>query len=355
MKKLFLVCEGLHNRAGIERMTVDLANLLCSDYEVTIVVIDPFTRQESPFAIDPKVNVISLDSSFATSPLNFNIGIIRRLRHVFKQERPVAVITVATPLVRLTAPACAGLGIRNIGWEHFNIFAGSKMGVFFKMLASWMADATVVLTEADARDYRKLRSPEVLNIPNFTNIGVNDPSHCDSQRLVAVGRHAAQKGFDMLIKAWAKTDAPGWTLRIVGSGADKEQNEALARELITDPDRIEFVDAHPEIAGEFQEASCFVLSSRFEGLVLVLIEAKMMGLPCISFDCPNSPREVIRDGVDGWLVENGDPDALAEALTLHLADRESLRKAGAEARIDAQKRYSPEAVKECWIKLIENR
>lgn len=355
MKKVMLICEGLSNRAGIERMTVDLANLLASDYDVTIVVIDPFERGECPFTIDGRVATISLESRFATSPLNFNRGIIRRLRALFKAEKPVAVITVATPLVRLTAPACRGLGIRNIAWEHFNIFAGSKMGTLFKMVAPWMVDCTVALTETDARDYRRLHAPRVVAIPNFTNIGENAPSECGNRRIIAVGRHAPQKGFDMLIKAWAKVDAPGWTLRIVGSGADKSSNEALARELITEPGRIEFAEAHPGIAREFQEASCFVLSSRFEGLVLVLIEAKMMGLPSVSFDCPNCPREVLRDGVDGLLVPPEDIDALAQALTRVLADPDRLREMGREARLDAQKRYSPEAVKTSWINLIENR
>lgn len=352
MNKIFLVCEGLKNRAGIERMTVDLANLLSDQYEVEIIVIDPFSYEQCPFEIDPKVKVKSLNTSFRKSLHSLNRPIIKDLRKIFQAHHPKAVITVATPLVRLTAPACFGLGIRNIAWEHFNIYAGSKKGTLFKIIAPWFVNNTVVLTEEDERDYRINYAPRILTIPNFTNIGKNEPSKREKKVLLAVGRHAPQKGFDMLIKAWAKTDAPGWKLRIVGSGDDKIKNERLAKDLGV-WDRIEFEEAHPDIVKEFQNASCFVLSSRFEGLVLVLIEAKMMGLPCISFNCPNSPKEVIQDGKDGWLVPKEDVDALAKEMTLRLSDINSLRRAGEEGRKDAMKRYSPLAVKEMWCNLIE--
>lgn len=351
MKKIILVCESLKNRAGIERMTVDLANLLSDEYEVMIVVIDPFSYDYCPFKINPKVKVVSLSISFKKSLRNLNIPIIKALRKIFKSEHPKAVITVATPLVRLTAPACFGLGIKNIAWEHFNIYAGSKLGTLFKIIAPWFVNNTVVLTEEDERDYRVNYAPRVLTIPNFTNIGQNEPSKCENRVLLAVGRHAPQKGFDMLIKAWTKTDASGWKLRIVGSGDDKQKNEQLAQDLGVS-DRIEFVEAHPEIAKEFQNASCFVLSSRFEGLVLVLIEAKMMGLPCISFDCPNSPREVIRDGIDGWLVPKEDVGALAKEMTYRLSDIEALKRAGAEGKKDAVNRYSPQAIKKEWLTIL---
>ncbi|MBD5274659.1 MAG: glycosyltransferase family 4 protein [Bacteroides sp.] len=353
MNKVILVCEGLKNRAGIERMTVELANLLSEEYSVLIVVIDPYSSESCPFRIEPKVEVTSLNKSFKKSLKNLNLSVIKALRHIFKEELPKAVITVATPLVRLTAPACLSLGIKNIAWEHFNIFAGSKIGTLFKIVAPWFVDKTVVLTKQDELDYKKFFTPRVITIPNFTNIGINPPSKCDNKILLAVGRHAPQKGFDLLIKAWAQTSAPGWKLRIVGSGADKSKNEQLAVNLNVS-DRIDFIEAHPNIAQEFQNSSCFVLSSRFEGLVLVLIEAKMMGLPCISFDCPNSPREVIRNNIDGILIPPENIEEMANALTRTLKDTAALKKMGEEARKDAMNRYSVNAVKNQWLTLINS-
>ena len=165
MKKVLLFCEALRNRAGIERMTVELANLLSVDNKVYIISIDPFKAEECPYAISPKVKVLSLNSSFNktfTSLKSLNIRNIRLFRKTCKELRPDVVITVATPLVRISAPAIVGLGIKNIGWEHFNIFAGSKAGTLFKSVAPWFVNKTVVLTEADAVDYRKKRHQILL-------------------------------------------------------------------------------------------------------------------------------------------------------------------------------------------------
>lgn len=354
---IILFAEALQNRGGIERMTVELANLLVKKYVVKILLVDPFDLDSCPFAIAHQIKVESLNSSFA-KPFSrlkgLNVRNIKLIRNLLRVDMPDVLITIATPLVRISAPAIIGLGIRHIAWEHFNLYAGSKIGTLYKMLAPWWVDATVVLTKADAIDYRAVYAPRIYEIPNFTSIGKHEPSKCERKVLLAVGRHAPQKGFDLLIKAWARTKADGWKLRIVGSGDDKPENMKLAKDLgVTD--RIEFVEATPYIAREFQSASCFVLSSRFEGLVLVLIEAKMMELPCISFDCPNSPREVIRDGVDGVLVPAEDVEALSKALAAALQDPGKLKEMGRKAREDALKRYGQEAVIEQWTQLIEQQ
>ncbi len=352
--KLWLFCEGLHNRAGIERMTAELANMLCDDYEVKVVVIDSFDYESCPYTIDKRVKIKSLNASFCKqlfSLAGLNIPLVKSLRNLIKIEKPDVIISVATPMARIVAPAIIGKKIRHIAWEHFNINAGSRVGAVYKALITWFVDTTVVLTEADAESFRCMKSPRIKVIPNFTSIGENEPSKIENKILLAVGRHSEQKGFDLLLKAWAKSKPEGWLLTIVGDGELKDYNIALAKELGIS-DSVVFKPSTPNIAKEFQDASCFVLSSRYEGLVLVLIEAKMMGLPSICFDCPNSPREVIRDGIDGWLVPPKDIDALAMEIELRLKDIDTLRLAGEKARTDALKRYSPEAIKSQWVKIL---
>ncbi len=354
--RVVLFCEALTNRAGIERMTVELANLLSDTCETYIVTIDKFEMSKSPYPILPKVNVISMNSHFGKSIKKFdilNISNIIEFRKLCKEIRPEVVITVATPLARITAPALIGLNIKNIGWEHFNVFAGSKIGAVYKLISTWFVDKTVVLTERDAKDFKRFKSPGVVAIPNFTTIGSDSEPKFGNKILLAVGRHSYQKGFDMLLRAWGKARPSGWTLKIVGSGELKDENMGLAKELGV-MDSVIFMESTPDIKSEFENASCFVLSSRFEGLVLVLIEAKMMGLPSICFDCPNSPGEVIRDGEDGWLVTPESVGDLAAEMLKRLNDDTSeLRRAGAAAKQDAEERYSKDAVKSCWLNLLD--
>lgn len=352
MKKILLFCEALRNRAGIERMTVELANLLCQSYDVLIVTIDSFSHESCPYKIDDRISVESLNSNFLKRLYSLNYKNIKSLRKILKRENPTSLIAVATPMVRIAVPAALGLHIKTIGWEHFNIFAGSRIGSIYKVMSTWMAYHTVVLTEKDAVDFKKMHSKRIVVIPNFTSIGINPPSKCNENVILAVGRHEHQKGFDMLIKAWSKVNAPGWKLRIIGDGSQKDENMQLALNWGVS-ETIEFKDATPKIAEEFQNASCFVLSSRYEGLVLVLIEAKMMGLPCISFDCPNSPAEIIHNKVDGILVPPEDINALAKTITSTLRDMSKLKQMGIMARKDAMVRYSAEAIKSKWDNLLQ--
>lgn len=344
--KVVLFAESLINRAGIERMTVNLAHLLSCHYEVNIILIETYSSVETPYQLNENIRVISLHSKF--SKLNYYN--IKALRAVLKDIRPNVLITVATPLVRISAPAIIGLGIRNIGWEHFNLYSGSKLGSIWKIISTYLVNRTVVLTDADILNFKKCCAHNVVVIPNFSIIDKNVPSSCSSKTILAVGRHSVEKGFDLLIRAWAKTRTNGWKLKIIGDGHLKDSNIALAKELGVN-NSIIFASSTPDIVSEYQSAGCFVLSSRHEGLVMVLIEARMMGLPCVSFDCPNSPREIIRDNIDGFLVPPEDVDALAQTLSSVLS-MENLKHYGMLAKQDATNRYGASIAMDKWSTII---
>ncbi len=349
-KRIVLFAQGLTNRAGIERMTVALANLLADTYKVSIVLIEPFSYANLPYELKSSVYVESLNSSFG----GLNLKNIRNLRRVVKRLGADVMITVATPLVRISAPALMGLGVRNIAWEHFNLYAGSRIGSVWKWVSTFLVEKTVVLCDHDAGNFRKNRARNVTAIYNFSSIGEeNEPSECREKVILAVGRHAHQKGFDMLLKAWAKVDAGDWKLRIVGDGALYEENVSLAEELGIS-EKVIFAGSTSDIVEEYRKASCFVLSSRYEGLVMVLIEARMMGLTCVSFDCPTGPREIIRDGVDGFLVEPEDIEGLAKQMS-EVIRMGNLKEMGQLARTDAIHRYGTQKATSEWMTLIESR
>lgn len=345
--KIILFAQGLWNRAGIERMTVALANALCEYHEVTIAVIEVFDREQCPYELYDKVKVVSFNSYFK----GFNIKNIKSLRKVVKHIRPDVVITVATPLVRISYPALWGMKLRNIAWEHFNLYAGSKIGGYWKLLSTRLVEKTIVLCKDDEDNFKKKGAPRVMMIPNFSDMHKNHPTDFKNKIAIAVGRHAEQKGFDLLLKAWAKANVQDWKLKIVGSGSLMQQNIQLSHELGVS-DSVIFMESTTDIVREYQNASCFILSSRYEGFGLVLIEARQLGLPAISFDCPTGPREIIRDGIDGFLVENGNIDALAEKITEVLAI-DNLSIYGAAAREDAINRFGYENVIKQWLYLIE--
>ena len=349
--KICLFSQSVSNSGGIERMTVELANLLVTNhYEVHLILIEEFSK--SHFPIHPNVSIHSLESTFSFGSYFQNIF---RLRKLIKQIIPNYFITVAIPLVRISAPALLNTKTKNIAWEHFNLYAGSKIGFYWRLLSTQLVWKTIVLTEVDKKNYLKHIHCNIQCIPNFTSIKMKKQAEINTNTIVAVGRLERQKGFDLLLEAWADviSSVKDWNLKIVGSGSLKDELQLQAEHLGI-KHRVEFQSATTDISSVYTEASCLVMSSRFEGFGLVLIEAKTAGLPCVSFDCPYGPAEIIQDQVDGLLIPFKDIQALADSLKQLLPNREKLKEMGKAAHKDAVDRFSKQAVLAQWDSLLKN-
>jgi glycosyltransferase involved in cell wall biosynthesis len=216
-------------------------------------------------------------------------------------------------------------------------------------------DALVVLTGEDERDYREeLRDAptRVERIPNALPALGGGTAALEDKAVVAAGRLTGQKGFDLLIRAYALVakEEPDWELRIYGDGALREELEKLIVELGVEGS-VHLMGATTEIGEELARGSIFALSSRFEGFGMVLVEAMSKGLPVVSFDCPRGPSEIVEDGVDGVLVPNGDIEALARAL-IDLIRDEPRRRAFAAAGLAKSRSYEIGPIGERWDALL---
>lgn len=212
-------------------------------------------------------------------------------------------------------------------------------------------DKFVVLTHEDFSFWQGYTNITVIPNPIYTY--PNHGSSCTSKQVIAVGRYTYQKGFDLLISTWilVKKRHPDWKIRIFGAG-NPDAYRRLVREKELD-DVVFCEGATNDVYARYDESSIFVLSSRYEGLPLVLIEAMSAGLPCVSFTCPCGPRDCIKDGVDGILVEAGNIEKLADGICL-LIENETLRKQmGAAARRNAV-RFEESNIMHCWIELFES-
>lgn len=166
------------------------------------------------------------------------------------------------------------------------------------------------------------------------SLGVGDPGLPDipGRFILGVGRLHQQKGFDRLLKAFARIAAADLRLVILGEGSERDKLQAQAEDLGIGP-LVHFPGAVENPFPWYRQAACFVLSSRYEGFSNVLIEAMACGCPVVSFDCHYGPSEIIEDGVSGLLVPEGDVEGLARAIRRVLEDdrlRQALRKAGKE-------------------------
>ena len=213
------------------------------------------------------------------------------------------------------------------------------------------SDIIVTLTHGDANSWK---TKNTVVIPNIVDLHNTEYSQHKEKTAIFVGRFTYQKGLERMLEAWKNVVSKrnDWMLKLVGEGEQKEYLIQLCKKLgITD--NVIFAPATKDIAKEYIKSSLFLFTSRFEGFSLVLIEAMQCGVPCVSFDCPYGPSDIIDNNVNGYLIENGNVEEFAKA-TLKLIEDDELRKKMGEAAIEKAKQYLPENIMPKWIELFNN-
>jgi glycosyltransferase involved in cell wall biosynthesis len=264
------------------------------------------------------------------------------------------VVVGTRPAINLAIAQVVSPSVVRVGQDHMNLRTyndglKAQIGAAYTKL-----DLVSTLTEGDAEDYREHLGgrTRVVCMPN----GVPDlggrRAALDAKVVVAAGRIGRQKGFDRLLPVWAKVapEHPGWELRIFGGGKGIGKLRRQAEELgIAGSARV--MGFTSKLHKEFSDSSLYVMSSRKEGFPMVLLEAMSVGLPVVSYDCPTGPRDIIREGVDGYVVPDGDGDALAAAMS-RLMDDAGARKAFGAAAAEGAARYDLAAIAARWEDLL---
>lgn len=212
-------------------------------------------------------------------------------------------------------------------------------------------DRFVVLTHEDANNWPELNN--LVVIPNFITTMSSRVSNLSSCRVIAVGRYSWQKGFDLLIDAWkiVYTRHPEWQLDIYGDG-DYAYYQSLANEKMLSS----VVTCHAavsDISEKYAQSSIFVLSSRYEGFGLVLVEAMSAGLSVVSFDCPCGPRDIVSNGENGLLVESGNVNQLADKLCYLMEHKDERVRMGTVA-LQSIHLYDKGIIMQKWVDLFES-
>jgi glycosyltransferase involved in cell wall biosynthesis len=277
-----------------------------------------------------------------------DIALVRRLR------RRCGFLIATRPGLNLVAARLAPPGLVLIGQEQMNLRSHPRavrraMPRYYPRL-----DALAVLTERDRDSYDALLDGGVrtVRIPNTVRDMGPGRADLDAPIALAAGRLTPQKGYDMLIPAWAQVVArhPEWRLCICGDGPERARLEALIAEHGL-AGHVTLEGPAAELGARMEGASLFVLSSRTEGLPLVLLEAMSKGMGVVSFDCPTGPADVIEDRRNGLLIPPRDVDALAAGI-LAMIDDPQLRRRCAQGAVETARDYRMEAVGPRWEELL---
>ena len=368
MKLLYLIA-GTYRAAGMEKVLADKANwLVAHGYEIVIATTDQ--RGQAPaFAMDPAIRQVDLGidyestngASFLKKALAFPIKRWkhqRRLKKLLMQEKPdITVSMFCNDVSFLPKIKDGSKKVLEVHFSRFKRLQYGRKGLWWvadkylsdkDLLYTHPFDRFVVLTEEDKGYWGNL--PNMVVIPN--GVERAKPSPLTAHTVIAVGRYSSQKALDRLITAWSLIEDKGdWKLKLVGDGECRDDLFALVNEYGM-VDTVELTGVQKDMEAVYNNASILALSSRYEGLPMVLLEAQAHGVPAVSFACQCGPRDVIEDGVSGRLVPEGDVEGLAKALDELMHDPAAIRRMGAAAYA-ASPRWEPETIMQQWDRLFK--
>jgi glycosyltransferase involved in cell wall biosynthesis/membrane-associated phospholipid phosphatase len=372
--KVYILLAHAWGMGGTIRTTFNLASYLAECHDVEVISVAG-NRNKPFFSFPDGVTVTLLDDRYEAgrSRVGRLLGRVRSLlihpadrmaggsslwtdvlvlRKLWRVRSGVLLGT--RPALNLLVLAAKRPGLAVVGEEHMHLgFHNARLAAAIRHRYRKL-DALVTLTEGDRAEYAELLggATRIERIPNAVPAIEGPRAPLTEPTIVAAGRLSSQKGFDRLIPAFSliAADCPEWTLRIFGTGpAQPRLERQIARRGLEG--RVLLLGRSRQLGDEMQRASMYVLSSRFEGFPMVILEAMTRGLPVVSFDCPTGPREVVRDGANGILVPDDDRVALAAAMLDLIHDPERRRRLGAAAAEDAR-RYSTAAIGPRWDELL---
>lgn len=368
MKLLYFV-NSLTNSGGIERILVDKVNYLAGlpnvPYDIHVAYYGRksdklFYRLHPSVTLHP-INIMDSTSSFSKKIMVISV-LYRYIKQIVSEVNPDVIINENMRLTSYILPFTFK-NIPRIYVIHFS-YEGLKImdkeaipNPLKRHFLMWLRtsflkkyDKFIVLTEHDKQMWN---APSVEVIPNFTNVHSNDLSRLNSKKAICVGRLEYQKDISMLIHAWKLVvgEEPEWTLDIWGRGNEYESLMDLIEETGLKKS-VYLKGTTQRIETEYNQASLFVLSSRYEGFALVLLEAMNVGLPCVSFDIPGC-NNLISDGDNGIIAKERTTECLANSILkyIRLGKEEKLRMQSNALTTVAK--YSKERVMQMWIQLFE--
>jgi GalNAc-alpha-(1->4)-GalNAc-alpha-(1->3)-diNAcBac-PP-undecaprenol alpha-1,4-N-acetyl-D-galactosaminyltransferase len=337
--RLTLLISSL-GMGGAEKVLSVLANAWAErGHAVTVLTLDD-GRDPPFFPLHPAVAwrplALARPSGDPLRAVRANVGRVRALRAAVRAAPPDVLVAFMDQSNVLAVLAARGLAVPVVICEHTNPATALLNRPWRALRAAVypLASCLVVLTET-ARDYfppRVRRRARVIPNPVTVPPDVGDPGPRRRPRAVALGRLSREKGFDLLLAAFALVAdrVPDWTLTILGEGPERAALEAQ-RDGLGLRDRIDLPGATRYPGGELRRADLFVLPSRLEGFPMALCEGLASGLPAAAFDCPSGPRAILRDGIDGILVPPEDVPALAAAMARLMGDDTERRRMAARA------------------------
>jgi len=367
--KIIYTIAGFYRSAGMERVLANKANWLCRHGWDVLIVTTEQNGRPNAFLLDDRIRMTDLAVGYENT--NGASVFKKMFKHpvkcfyhkwalskLLKKEQADVTVSMFCGDERfLTKIKDGSHKVLEVHFSRFKRLQYGRKGLW--RLADRIrssADARivrsferfVVLTQEDMGYWGNI--PCVRCIPNARTFTMDPPASLDNHVVIAVGRYSEQKNFKDLLAVWSRIDRRDWVLHLVGDGEQRNMLEELAGSLGIS-DSVVFGKCMGDIRNVYEGASILALSSLYEGLPMVLIEAQSAGIPVVAYECKCGPKDVLTDGVDGYIVPEGNTDILADRLSRLMTDTALRKKMGAAAYA-ASERYEEETIMAQWETLF---
>lgn len=360
MKKILIYVDSMNPSGGIERVIANLSNQWVNHFNIVLLVKD---NKESFYSLDKRVKYNSLSCPLKIMYSNrflrgcgFLKSIIQshyKLKRYLKKEKPDFIYT--SNIINSLEVLMQGsqYSKKLIISEHGSFYGYNSIYMKLKKYVYPKAYKLSVPTTMDTKIYTECGYPAVYipHLSTFTD--ANEQSKLKSKIVLNVGRLTADKQQLKLLQIWKKVleknNEFDWILQIVGKG----EEETNLRNYVNQNNmnsNVDFIKPTENIHEYFKNASIFAFTSRNEGFGMVLLEAMSFGVPCISFDCPSGPRDLITDE-NGFLIENNNVNEFTEKLQL-LIENYELRENKGQKAYEMANNWDNEAILKAWIELF---
>lgn len=350
---LLYITNGINGSGGLERVLSIKASALATQYDYKVYILGLNNGNDAPFyTFSDDIHFISLP--YSSHPIKGFLDYKTGLERIVQEIKPAIVLVCDDGFKGFCVPKI----IKNIPIvyeRHASIALNTSdtfKGRWQKKLMQSMAkdfDKFVVLTQNNTLEWK---GDNVMVIPNPLSFQSTQSAPLTAKKVIAVGAHASHKGYDRLLAMWQHIEKihPDWQLEIYGKIDAQETYIKLAQSLGLQ--QIAFFQPQKDIQSIYESASILVLPSYSEGFGMVLIEAMACGVPCISFDCPSGPKDIITHEEDGYLVPNNDTTQFESYLNSLMNNEDKRKELGANAFKNVQ-RYSVAAIVAKWDALFK--
>lgn len=369
--KIVYCIHSLFNSGGMERVLTNKANFLVNNIDCEIKIVTTEQENKLPFyELDPKIEIINLDINYSKdNSKNVFSKIINTLVKFRKHKKllnnfllnyqPDTVISLfgneAYFLYQLNLKSKIILEIHFS--KNFRLQLDRKgirriidvARTFNDQRIAKKYNDFIVLTNEDKKRWK---CDNINVIHNASFFKPERQSSNDNKIVLCVARFTYQKGLDILLNCWSNVvkKHKDWKLCIIGDGEEKQNLITLINTLQIN-DSVEIKPPTQNIELEYINSSIYIMTSRYEGMPMVLIEAMACGLPVVSFACQSGPSDIISNGIDGYLVENRNEEQLIQKLE-ELITNNHLRKEMGKNAIKKSMNFDQSYIMEKWIKLI---